>query len=74
LNDSEREVAEERFKQERLEFQLQMKQDAVAQARDQLRRSEAAFKEEVERVRLEYMDRLSAGGKTKVPYEAESKV
>ena len=51
-----------------------MKQEAVVQARDQLRRSEAAFKEEAERVRLEYMDRLSAGGKTKVLYEAESKV
>ena len=40
-----------RYRVEREEFALALRQESVTQSREQLRRAEAGFKEEVERVR-----------------------
>ena len=59
VDEKDREVNEMKFRNERLEFQIQMKEQALSQIRESQRRSENEFKEEIERIRKEFSERVN---------------
>jgi hypothetical protein len=56
LQEKEREVTDLRYQNEKDDFQLKIKEENVTQARDQVKRAEKMFKEEIERLRKEFFD------------------
>lgn len=55
--EKEREYNDVVFKQERDAFHIQMKDETISQLRDQIRRSEQLFKEEVERIKKDFFEK-----------------
>jgi len=59
LDEKDREVTDMKYQNEKDEFQLKLKEENVSQSREQLKKAEAMFKEEVERLRKEFFDQIT---------------
>ncbi len=59
LNERSREVIDLKYRVEKEEFQMKLKEENVLQARDQIKRAESLFKEEVERLRNEFFAQVT---------------
>lgn len=56
VDEKSREVIDLKYRVEKEEFQMKLKEENVMQARDQIKRAENIFKEEVERLRNEFFE------------------
>ena len=56
LDEKEKEATDLRYQIEKDDFQLKIKEENLSQCREQLRKSETLFKEEVDRIRKEYFE------------------
>lgn len=59
VEEKERVISDMRYQTEKDQFQLTVKEENLTVARDQLRRQEASFKEDVEKVRKEFYEQLT---------------
>lgn len=59
LDERSREVIDLKYRVEKEEFQMKLKEETVLQARDQIKRAESLFKEEVERLRNEFFAQVT---------------
>jgi len=59
LEEREREVTDLKYQTEKDDFQLKLKEETLSQTRDQLKRAEQLFKEEVERLRKDFFEQLT---------------
>ena len=56
----QRESQDLKYQVEREEFQREMKDEALKQMREQLKRAESAFKEEVDKLRRDFTSKISS--------------